>query len=145
MYHLRGEKLTVKEISSATDIQVICSTQKPGEVIDEETIDTFFSHPRYTRVKDPSAMQGVMQLSTFENQPVFAVTYSSPERMYNLLSFVVLYEQKYQWVNRKKISSPYWLFILYFISGLFYQLVCAPKLCYLYKRIVSLSNFLLPR
>ena len=71
-------------MSPATDIQVICSTQKPGEIIDEDTIDTFFSHPRYTGVKDSSAMQGVKQVSTFENQPVFAVTYSSPERMYNL-------------------------------------------------------------
>ena len=84
IYHLRGEKLTVKEMSPATDIQVICSNQKPGEVIDKDTIESFFSHPRYTGVKDPSAMQGVMQLSTYDNRPVFAVTYSNPERMYNL-------------------------------------------------------------
>ena len=71
-------------MSPATDIQVICSTQKPGQVIDEDNIESFFSHPKYTGVRDPSALHDVKQLSTFENKPAFAVTYSSPGRMYNL-------------------------------------------------------------
>ena len=83
-YHLHGEKLTVKEVSSATDIQVICTSEKSGDIIDDDTIESFFSHPRYTRVRDTSAMQGVKQVSTYENRPVFAITYSSHERMYYL-------------------------------------------------------------
>ena len=84
IYHLRGQKLTVKEVSSATDIQVICTSEKSGDIIDDDTIESFFSHPRYTRVRDTSAMQGVERVSTYDNWPVFAITYSSPERMYYL-------------------------------------------------------------
>ena len=82
IFHRNGERLIVKEVSSATDIQVICTSEKSGDIIDDETIESFFSHPKYTRVRDTSAMQGVERVSTYENWPVFAVTYSSPERMY---------------------------------------------------------------
>ena len=82
IYHLRGQKLMVKEVSPATDIQVICTSEKSGDIIEDDTIESFFSHPKYTRVRDTSAMQGVERVSTYENWPVFAVTYSTPERMY---------------------------------------------------------------
>ena len=74
--------LKIAEKSSANQIQVICSNAKGGRTMESDTLESFFSHPRYTGIEDSSALQSVDQKTNLNNLPVFVVTYATSQGKY---------------------------------------------------------------
>jgi len=77
-YHLHGERLAISDVLSTSQIQVICSsTKSTADAADEDIIETYFSNPKYTGIKDFNAMKRVKQISPLDGLPAFVVTYAT--------------------------------------------------------------------
>jgi len=79
-YHFHGERLAISDVLSTSQIQVICSSTKSTAVAaDKDIIETYFSNPKYTGIKDFNAMKRVKQISPLDGLAMFIVTYATAD------------------------------------------------------------------
>ena len=76
---IHGENVKVRQVPMTACLQVICSAIRDGPVIEEDTLEAYFSNSRFTGVKDSSSYQSAKYLTDHNHLPVYVVKFSNPK------------------------------------------------------------------
>lgn len=81
-YNIYGQKLEIVETLPTKQIQVVCSNADVSRTMESDTLESFFSHPKYVGVEDHSALLSIDKKTNLKNLPVFVVTYATSKGKY---------------------------------------------------------------